>query len=132
MSQDQMFFGQAPADQHTGFQAAHGEGGYYVIKYAQDPGGAERMGDGGSPMEPRRAGAGRARAGAPAFTFSRRSRPKWVPLSEQLAVGSPTAAASKGSGEGGKPRSSGLASGSTRPPNDVRLQVSPEAARTKR
>ena len=132
MSKDQMFFGQSPADQRSGFQAANGEGGYYVIKYAQDPGGAEGMGDDGSQMESMRAGAGRAHAGAPAFTFSRRSRPKWVPPSEQLAPGSPTAAASKASGKGGKPGSSGLASGLTRPPNDVRLQVSPEAARPKR
>lgn len=136
MSQDQMFFGQSPANQRTGFRTAGGEGGYYVIKYAQDPGGAgeaERMGDGGNEMESTRAGVGRVHAVAPAFTFSRRSRPTWVPLSEQLAAArSPTAATSKVSGKGCKPGAGGLASGLARPSKDFRLQLSPEAARTKR
>jgi hypothetical protein len=132
MSKDQIFLGQSPADQRTGFQTADGEDGHYVIKYAQDPDGAERMEDGGNEVESMSAEVGRVHAVAPAFTFSRRSRPKWVPLSQQLAAGSPTAAPSKVSGKEGKPGSGGLASGLARPAKDFRLQLSPEAARTKR
>ena len=90
------------------------------------------MEDGGNEMESMSAEAGRVYALAPAFTFSRRSRPKWVPLSQQLAGGSPTATPNKVSGKEGKPGSGGLASGLTRPTKDFHLQLSPEAARTKK
>lgn len=122
-----MLFGQSPADQRTGLQTAGGEGGYYVIKYAQDPdevNEAERMGNGDGQVEPTRAAAGRVHAVAPAFTFSRRSRPKWVPLSEQLiGARSPAAALSKASGKEGKPGPGGLASGLARPSKDFHFQL---------